>query len=66
MDDFLESKYGLNYARILGENSEDLKGNKLDLTKDAKLKKAMEKGVLEEAVQNQKRLEEMDRKDAGE
>ena len=63
VDDFMESKYGLNNARILGENSDDLKGNKLDLKKDPKLKKAIEKGILDEALENQQRLEEMDQED---
>lgn len=64
VDDFMESKYGLSNARIFGENSEELKGNKLKLDKDPKLKKAMEKGVLDEAIKNQERLEEMDQQDA--
>ncbi len=60
-DDFITSEYGLRRSRILGENTSDLKGNKLDLRQDKKLAKAIQKGVLDEAVENQKRLEAMDR-----
>ena len=62
-DDFVTSKYGLQSQEIVGENSSNLKGNKLNLKKDEKLKKAIDKDVLDEVIENKKRLEEMDRKD---
>lgn len=61
-DEFIESQHGLINEVIQGENSGELKGNKLDLMKDEKLKKAKDKGALEEAIENKKRLEKMDEK----
>lgn len=59
-DEFIESKYGLRSEVIRGENSGELKGNKFDLMKDEKLKKAKDRGALDEAIENKKRLEKMD------
>lgn len=61
-DDFVTTNYGLENERIIGENSLELKGNKLDLKKDKKMKKAIEKGVLDEVLKNKKKLEEIDKK----
>ncbi len=61
-DEYLTARYGLTSKTISGENTSELRGNKLNLKKDEKLKRAIEKGVLEEALENKKKLEEMDRK----
>lgn len=61
-DEYLTAKYGLTSKTISGENTSELRGNKLNLKKDEKLKRAIEKGVFEEAFENKKKLEEMDRK----
>lgn len=55
-DKFLKKRIGLISTKIEGENASELKGNMLDLSKDKILKKAMEKGVLEEAEENKKKL----------
>lgn len=55
-DRFLKKLTGLISSEIEGENSSELKGNRLDLNKDKKLKKAKDKGVLDEAKENKKRL----------
>lgn len=60
-DEFIRSDYGLQNEMIVGENSTELKGNRLDLKKDDKLKKAIEKGVLDEVIKNKNKLEDMDR-----
>lgn len=61
-DDFVTTNYGLENEVIIGENSKELKGNKLDLKKDKKMKKAIDKGVLDEVLKNKKKLEEIDKK----
>lgn len=55
-DDFITSNYGLDDEKITGENSGELKGNKLDLSKDKKLKKAIEKGILNEVLESKDKL----------
>ncbi|MDD7401991.1 MAG: TFIIB-type zinc ribbon-containing protein [Eubacteriales bacterium] len=60
-DDFITSKTGLSNAKIWNDNTADLKGQRLDLLQDEKLKKANDRGVLDEAIQNQQRLEERDK-----
>ncbi len=60
VDDFETSKYGLSTARMWGENSTMLKGNRVDLSEDEHLKEAMDRGLLDEALEAKKRLEEMD------
>lgn len=55
-DIYLRKLTGLKSTKIDGENSRELKGNKLDLEKDNKLKKAKEKGILDEVQEGKKRL----------
>ncbi len=57
-DNYLRNIKGLVESYIKGENSSELKGNRLDLTKDKYLKKAKEKGILDEVEENKKRLKE--------
>ena len=57
-DKFVKNLKGLEKSYIEGENSSELKGNRLDLTKDKYLKKAKEKGILDEVEENKKRLKE--------
>lgn len=59
-DNFVTSIYSVRNSQIWGDNTDELKGNKLDLSKDKVLKKAMDKGILDEALENQKKLEEKD------
>lgn len=59
-DNFVTSIYSVRNSQIWGDNTDELKGNKLDLSKDKVLKKAMDKGVLDEALENQNKLEEKD------
>ena len=59
-DDFVRSIYSVRNSQIWGDNTDELKGNKLDLKKDKVLKKAMDKGVLDEAIENKQKLEEKD------
>lgn len=61
VDEFIRSEYGLENAQIEGENTSVLRGDRLDLKKDERLKRAIEKGVLDEAIENKKKLEEIDR-----
>lgn len=65
-DDFLRHDRALDNQRILGENTSEIKGNKLNLRKNEKLKRAIEKGVLDEAIEHKKKLEELDREDHSE
>ena len=57
-DKFVKNLKGLVGSEIKGENSSELKGNRLDLTKDKYLKKAKGKGILDEVEENKKRLKE--------
>ncbi len=59
-DDFVRSIYSVRNSQIWGDNTDELKGNKLDLKKDKVLKKAMDKGALDEAIENQQKLEKKD------
>lgn len=55
-DKFLMNMKGLRNEVIKGENTTELKGNRLDLSKDKKLKKVIEKGLLDEVEENKKKL----------
>lgn len=55
-DKFLKKLTGLENKSIVGKNDIELKGNRLDLTKDKKLKKAKDKDILDEALENKDRL----------
>lgn len=55
-DKFVKNLKGLVECYIEGENSRELRGNKLDITKDKHLKKAKEKGILDEVEENKKKL----------
>lgn len=59
-DDFITSKTGLSNAKIWNDNTVDLKGQRHDLHQDEKLHKASNKGVLDEAIQNQQKLADRD------
>lgn len=61
-DDFIASESGVRRSRIKGENTDDVYGSNIDLTNDEILKQAIEKDVLDEAVEVQERMEEMDSK----
>ena len=58
IDDFLMKRTGLVNTVIDGENSKDLKGNRLNLKKDKRFKKVIDKGLLDEVEENKKRLNE--------
>lgn len=61
-DKFIKSEYGLREETIIGENSSELKGNRLDFSQDAVLNKALKKGIdLNEAIKNKDRLDRMDK-----
>lgn len=55
-DKFLKKLTGLENKSIVGKNDIELKGNRLYLTKDKKLKKAKDKDILDEALENKDRL----------
>lgn len=57
-DEFLMKRTGLVNTVIDGENSKDIKGNRLDLKKDKRFKKVIDKGLLDEVEENKKRLNE--------
>lgn len=63
VDDFIRSNYGMTNQEIVGENASSLKGNRLDLHKDEVLEEAIEKGDLDQAIENKKKMEEMDERD---
>ena len=58
IDDFLMKRTGLVNVVIEGENSKELKGNRLDLKKDKGFKKVIDKGLYDEVEENKKRLNE--------
>ena len=55
-DIFLKKLTDLKDDKIKGENSSELKGNKLDLKKNKDLKKVIDKGLLDEVEENKKKL----------
>lgn len=58
-DKFSEKLTGLVNPLIEGENSSELKGDRLDLKKDPGLKKVIDKGLLDEIEKNKKKLNDM-------
>lgn len=64
-DRLLERLTGLRNEKIVGENSMELRGNRLDPSYDKHLKKAKDKGVLDEAKENKKRLNRRNKKAGG-
>lgn len=58
-DIFLKKLTDLKDDKIKGENSSELKGNKLDLKKNKELKKVIDKGLLDEVEKNKKKLNEI-------
>lgn len=61
-DAFVTKRYNVRTELINDENSSELKGNRLNLNKDKKLKKAKDKGVLDEAMENKKILNDKSNK----
>lgn len=57
-DKFFAKRTGLVSVVIEGENSKDLKGNRVDLSKDKGFKKVIDKGLFDEVEENKKRLNE--------
>lgn len=57
-DKFIKKRTGLRSMMIDGENSSELKGNRLDLKKNKELKKVIDKGLLDEVEKNKKKLNE--------
>lgn len=57
-DKFIRKLTGLRTMMIDGENSSNLMGNRLDLKKDKKLKKVIDKELLDEVEESKKRLNE--------
>lgn len=58
-DKFSEKLTGLVSPLIEGENSSELKGDRLDLKKNPGLKKVIDKGLLDEIEKNKKKLNDM-------
>lgn len=58
-DIFLKKLTDLTDDKIKGENSSELKGNKLDLKKNKDLKKVIDKGLLDEVEENKKKLNDL-------
>lgn len=58
-DKFSEKLTGLVNPLIEGENSSELKGDRLDLKKDPGLKKVIDKGLLDEIEKNKKKLNDI-------
>ncbi|KGF07069.1 hypothetical protein HMPREF1634_06365 [Tissierellia bacterium S7-1-4] len=58
-DIFLKKLTDLKDDKIKGENSSELKGNKLDLKKNKDLKKVIDKGLLDEVEENKKKLNDL-------
>lgn len=58
-DIFIKKLTDLTDDKIKGENSSELKGNKLDLKKNKDLKKVIDKGLLDEVEENKKKLNEI-------
>ena len=50
---------GLTNSFVEGENSSELKGDRLDLNKDPGLKKVIDKGLLDEIVKNKKKINDI-------
>lgn len=59
-DDFLYHEQKLGNRRIKGENSDRLKGNRLNQSMDERIKTAITKGILNEVMEGKKRLEDFD------
>ncbi len=57
-DKFIKKMTGLRRAYIEGENTSELKGNRLDLKKNKELKKVIDKGLLDEVEEAKKKLNE--------
>ncbi len=57
-DKLIRKLTGLRTMMIDGENSSNLMGNRLDLKKDKKLKKVIDKELLDEVEESKKRLNE--------
>lgn len=58
-DIFIKKLTDLTDDKIKGENSSELKGNKLDLKKNKDLKKVIDKGLLDEVEENKKKLNDL-------
>lgn len=58
-DKFSGKLTGLVNPLIEGENSSELKGDRLDLNKDPGLKKVIDKGLLDEIVKNKKKINDI-------
>lgn len=58
-DIFLKKLTDLKDDKIKGENSSELKGNKLDLKKNKELKKVIDKVLLDEVEKNKKKLNDL-------
>lgn len=57
-DKFIKKLTDLTNEIIDGENSSELKGNRLNLKKNKELKKVIDKGLLDEVEENKKKLNE--------
>lgn len=55
-DKFIRKRTGLRTSMIDGENSSNLKGDRLDLKKNKELKKVIDKGLLDEVEEGKKKL----------
>ena len=55
-DIFIRKRTGLRSTHIEGENSSDLKGDRLDLKKDKKLKKVIDKGLYDQVKESKEKL----------
>lgn len=58
-DKYSETLTGLTNSFVEGENSSELKGDRLDLNKDPGLKKVIDKGLLDEIVKNKKKINDI-------
>ena len=58
-DKFSGKLTGLTNSFVEGENSSELKGDRLDLNKDPGLKKVIDKGLLDEIVKNKKKINDI-------